>query len=45
MIETPIVAISGSNSLRCSRNGVKIAALISQPSTPPIISATAMPTK
>ena len=42
MIDTPMVAISGSNSLPLSRSGAKIAAFTSQPSAPPTISATAM---
>ena len=35
MTETPIVAISGNSSLPLRRKGVKIAALISQPSAAP----------
>jgi hypothetical protein len=42
MTETPMVAISGSNSLPRCRKGAKIAAFISQPSAPPTTRATAM---
>ena len=44
MIETPMVAISGSSSLRC-RNGAKMAALTSQPTMAPTMIAAAMPAK
>ena len=41
MTETPIVAISGNSSFPLRRKGVKIAALISQPSAAPTTNATA----
>jgi hypothetical protein len=42
MTETPIVAMSGNSSFPLRRNGVKIDALISQPSAAPTRNATPM---
>ncbi len=43
-MDTPMVAISGNNSLR-SRSGANIAAFTSQPSAAPTMSATPMLTR